>query len=409
MKRLIFCVTLCLFLLTTKAQDNILLRGFVYDKEANNAPLGMAAVQIKNTQLGGLADDNGYFEIPIPKLNLKDSLRVSYVGYTPTTISIINYKPGDTLRIYVGTNFETKEEVVVVAMNAKGVLIKAIDNMKQNLLYDSLISTGMYRQYHKENGKYVRLIEADVSVAFNCKSAYRYSFHEMLKVNKVRRSLNYETNGDEHGDHLVDLLKENPYSYNRNNFLDKKKLDFYSPKFAGENDKEYVISVQYKENSSQKLEQAKIWVSKEGYAITQIEIEKYPNPNYVKRKYDNDSRWKLVNEKNVIKTEKVNGKYVVSSIERSYNHHVLNVNTGQVDFIVEESFEIYFVDFNTKNIGASLGKFGAFSDLYTTKYGYNTKFWSSYEPLEENPTPTQVVADLNEKRKLEEQFGEAGK
>ncbi|MCS6935742.1 MAG: carboxypeptidase-like regulatory domain-containing protein [Chitinophagales bacterium] len=395
--------------MTVSAQENILLRGFVYDKDARNAPLGMAAVQIKNTQLGGLTDDDGYFEIPIPKLNLKDSLKVSYVGYTPVTLSIANYKPGDTLRVYLGASFETKEEVVVVAMNAKSVLIKAIDNMRKNFLFDSLISTGFYRQYHKENGRYVRLIEADVSVAFHCKSPYRYSFHELIRVNKLRRSLNYETNGDEHGDHLVDLLKENPYSYNRNNFLDKKKLDFYAPKFIAENDKEYVISVQYKDNNQRKLEQARMWVSKDEYAITQIEIEKYPNPDYVPGKYENETRWKLVNEKNVIHTERVNGKYVVSSIERIYNHHVLNRQTGSVDYVVEETFELHFYDYQTKNVGASLGRFGAFSDLYTTKYGYNPKFWDSYEPLEDNPTPAQVVADLNEKRKIEEQFGEAGK
>jgi hypothetical protein len=102
----------------------------VYDKDANNAPLGMAAVQIKNTQLGGLTDDNGYFEIPIPKMNLKDSLKVSYVGYQSQAISIARYQTQDTVRMYVSSSAETKQEVEIVAMNAKGVLLKAIQNMK---------------------------------------------------------------------------------------------------------------------------------------------------------------------------------------------------------------------------------------------------------------------------------------
>ncbi|MFN8322106.1 MAG: carboxypeptidase-like regulatory domain-containing protein [Chitinophagales bacterium] len=410
MKKLLF-IAYTATALAVAAQENIYLRGFVYDKDANNAPLGMAAVQIKNTQLGGLAEDNGYFEIPVPKVNLKDSLKVSFVGYRPQALSIVNYKEGDTLRVYISSSAETKQDVVIVAMNAKGVLLKAIQNMKQNLLYDSLLSTGLYRQYHKENGKYVRLIEADVSVAFNCKSPYQYSFHELVQTNHERRSENYETNGDMHGDHLVDLLKENPYSYNKNNFLDAKKLDFYSPKFAGEDSAEYIISLQYKESSSAKLEQAKIWVQKETYAMTRMEIEKFPNPYYVKSRYANESRWKLVNEKDVVETAKVNGKYVVSSIVRSYNHHVLNVRTGNVDFIVEESFEIYFDDFNAESVGDDLrkGNFVQLTNLYSSTYKYDSKFWDDYDLLDEYPLKDEIKKDLEHAKPLSEQFRSMGK
>lgn len=411
MKRLIITALTIVIYISTDAQDNIYLRGFVYDKDANNAPLETAAVQIKNSQLGGLTDDNGYFEIPVPKTNLKDSLRVSYVGYLPKMLSITTYKEGDTLRIYVTSSAETKQEVVITAMNAKGILLRAIQNMKTNLLYDSLIATGFYRQYHKENGKYVRLIEADASVAFNCKSPYQYSFHELVRINKERRSENYETNGDVHGDHIVDLLKENPYSYNKNNFLEPKKVDFYSPKIAGEDSAEYIISLQYKETSSEKLVQARIWIAKETFAMTRMEIEKFLNPYYVKSRYANDSRWKLVNEKDVVETEKVNGKYVVKSIVRGYNHHVLNRNTGNVDFIVEESFEIYFDDYNVETVGEELKKgiFSAFTNLYSTQYKYNDKFWNSYDALDDYPLKEEIKKDLEHAKPLSQQFVESGK
>ncbi len=392
-----------------QAQDNILLKAYIFDKEAN-APLELAAIQIKNTQLGGVTDEHGYVEVPMPRVNLKDSIYASYVGYEKKAFSISNYDTKDTLRIFLSAGGVTGKEVEIVSYNAKSVLIKAIDNMKSNFLTDSLISRGFYRQYHEENGKYVRLLEADVSVAFNCKSIYQYSFHESLKVNKQRRSENYETNGDIHGDHLVDLLKENPYSYNKNNFLDKKKLDFYSPKFVEENNLEWVISVQYKETSSAKLENAKLWVEKETYAITKIEVEKFPNPYYVKTRWANDTRWKLVNERDVIRTEKVNGKYVVSSLERTYNHHVLNKVTGNVDYVVEESFELFFYDYQTEHVGEQLKKdYMAFSDLYTGKYKYDSKFWNAYEPAEDYPLDEDIQKDLEHAKKLEDQFVEAGK
>ena len=392
------------------AQGNILVIGHVSDKETKE-PLSLAAIQVKNTQLGALTEDNGVFEMPLPISNLKDSLRVSYVGYAPVNISIANYQKGDTVRVELGMETLIKGEVVITAMNAKAVLLKAIENMKKNFYYDSLIATGLYRQYHKENGKYVRLMEADVSVAFNVKSSYKYSFHELVRVNKQRRSENYETNGDVHGDHLVDLLKENPYSYNKMNFLDPKKIDFYSPKILSENESEYVISLQYKEVSSAKLENAKLTIEKETFAITRMEIEKYPNPAYVRSRYSNETRWQLVNEKDVIETTKQNGKYMVSSIVRSYNHHVLNPRTKSVDFIVEESFELFFDDYETDNVGARIAKEGNYSsltDLYTTKYGYNTKFWDNYDLLDEYPTPAQVKKDLEHAKPLVQQFKDMG-
>jgi len=392
------------------AQDNVLLKGFVTDAD-NGEALSLAAIQVKNSQLGALAEDNGYFELPLPKTNLRDSLRVSFVGYNTLLISVANYKSGDTLRIKLSSAAITTAEAVIVSYTAKTVLLNAIQNMRKNFNKDSVIQSAFYRQYHKENGKYVRLIEADVSVAMNVKSPYKYSFHESVQVNKQRRSESYETNGDVHGDHLVDLLKENPMSYNQNNFLDPKKLDFYAPKFETEEGPEYIVKVQYKESSSAKLENARIWIEKETYAITRIEIEKYPNPYYKKSRYANESRWQLVNERDVIELKKHNGRFFVSALTRSYNHHVLNRTTGQVDYIVEETFEMYFYDFDTESVGAKMekGKFYAFSDLYNAKYKYDDKFWNNYDALDDNEINPQVVKDLEHSKKLSVQFIESGK
>ncbi len=72
----------------------------------------------------------------------------------------------------------------------------------------------------------------------------------------------YETNGDVHGDHFVDLLKENPFSYNKSTMLNARNIDFFAPKFESEDSSQYVVKTQYKESSSAKLENARIWVQK---------------------------------------------------------------------------------------------------------------------------------------------------
>lgn len=402
----LFIVT-CLF---ANAQ-NVAVRGFVKGSDTKE-PLSLCAVQVKNSQLGALTDDNGFFELPIPTSNLSDSLKISFIGYLPKSISVIGYKQGDTLRLSLETAIETKAEAVIIAENAKGVLLKAINNLRQNLFRDSLIQTGFYRQYHKENGKYVRLIETDINVAVNCKDPYTYAFHEQVQINQQRRAENYETNGDVHGDHLIDLLKENPFSYNKSTFLNPKNLDFFAPKFEKEDSAGYIIKTQYKERSSKKLENARIWVEKGTYAITRIEVDKFPNPYYVPGKYEFVSeRWKLLNEKDVIQLTKYKGRFVVKSLERVYNDDVLNRQTGQVDYIVEETFDLYFYHYDDADVTAKVksGKYHDYSSLYTSNYNYNNNFWSNYPMFAEHPLLPQIKTDLEHAKPLDEQFNEMGK
>jgi hypothetical protein len=406
-------IFICLLVTTAiavNAQDNVVIRGYVTGSDTRE-PLSLCAVQIVNSALGALTDDAGFFELPIPKSNLKDSLKISFVGYMPQTLAIANFKQGDTLRIMLETQVLMKQEAVITAMNAKGVLLRAIQNLRKNLYRDSVIQTGFYRQIHKENGRYVRLIEADVNVAMNIKNPFTYSLHEMIQVNQQRRSENYETNGDIHGDHFVDLLKENPFSYNKRTFLNPRMLDFLAPKFDSEDSMQYVIRTQYKERSSAKLERAKIWVEKGSFAITRVEIEKFPNPYYVKTRYEIDSRWKLLNEKDVITLTKYQGKYLVSSLQRVYNHNVLNRETGVVDFIVEESFDLFFYAYQENNVGTAMqnGKYGEFTSFYTSHYTYNEPFWKNYDMIVKHPLPAQVKTDLEHAVTLEKQFGDSGK
>ncbi len=409
MKQILSILLLGIVFYTT-AQDNVALRGFVFDKESNQ-PLSLAAVQIKNSQLGALTEDNGFFELPVPKVSLNDSMKISFMGYVPQSLYIKNFKQGDTLKIFLEIQANTKDVVVITAVSAKNILLHAIENLRKNFYRDSIIQTGFYRQMHKENGKYVRLIEADVSVAFNVTNPFLYSFHELMQVNNQRRSESYETNGDVHGDHFVDLLKENPFSYNKSTFLNPKVLDFFAPKIESEDSTGYILKTQYKESSSAKLEQARIWIDKQTYAITKIEIEKFPNPYYVQSRYAHESRWKLVNEKEVILLQEYKGKLVISSIQRVYNHHVLNKQTGEVDYVVEESFNLYFNKFQEEHVGELIknGKYNTFTSFYTSNYNYDEKFWKDYNLTGDRKLPTQAKTDLEHAKSLDLQFKEMGK
>jgi hypothetical protein len=218
---------------------------------------------------------------------------------------------------------------------------------------------------------------------------------------------------ENHGDHMVELLKQNPYSYNKDNFLNARNIDFYAPKFAGGDSSQYIITVQYKEAKSITLDEAKIWIERGTYAITRMELEKFPNPLYAKSHYDviRHWTWKLVNEKDIIETRKFNGKYMVSALRRVYNHHVLNAQTGAVDFLVEENFDLFLDDYDTDEVTAKIKKqnFSESTELYHSKYNYDEKFWNKYDALDDYPLQADIKKDLEHAKPLEQQFKDAGK
>ena len=62
------------------------IRGFVYE-EASSEPIIFANVSIKNTNLGSVTDDNGYFIFP----NISEGdyiIEVDFIGYQKKTIPI---------------------------------------------------------------------------------------------------------------------------------------------------------------------------------------------------------------------------------------------------------------------------------------------------------------------------------
>jgi hypothetical protein len=98
-------------------------------------------------------------------------------------------------------------------------------------------------------------------------------------------------------------------------------------------------------------------------------------------------------------------------MERVYNHHVLNRQTGQVDYVVEESFNLYFYQYDDAQVTDKIakGKYTDMTTLYTSKYRYNDAFWSSYKPLADHPLNNQIKKDLDHAVPLDKQFHDSGK
>lgn len=395
--------------LPSLSQQISVVNGAVYDA-ATKQPIDLAGVQIEKSGLGVITDGSGNFSLAIPDRLQGNRLVFTFLGYKPVYLDSSTYIHQANLKVFLHEDAFMFKDVEIKELSAKEILKRCADSFPKWYYSDSVIQQCFYRQYHKENGRYVRLIDADVSVYSLLNANVPLGvLKEKIRVNDIRRSLVYEHNGAMHDDHLVDLLKDNPMAYYKTSFLNPANVALYKPRFIADSAGQYVIFLHYRESASDKIENITLWINKSDYAITKMENCKFPNPMFVdKTKYRGE--WIFQNEVEILETKKEGYKYVLSSFTRAYNHQVVNKQTRILQYVVEEVFELTALANQTQNISAELAKggFSGFSSLYTLHYNYKPEHWTQLGIEAKFTLDDYVRKDLEQTLSLQKQFETAG-
>ena len=108
---------------------NVILKGQVLDKESNE-PIPFATLILKKEEIYRVADENGFYELPVKKTMLQNSsVVISSMGYDSNTITLKELKD----KSYLKPKFEELSEVVITGyLLPKTVLKKAVLNKKLN-------------------------------------------------------------------------------------------------------------------------------------------------------------------------------------------------------------------------------------------------------------------------------------
>jgi hypothetical protein len=391
------------------AQENVLLiKGKVASIESKS-PLSYVSIGILHTFISTYSNELGEFELNVPSRYINDSTYVlfSALGYDVAKFYLKDKEKNQMISVFLRSHENELNEVLVIGLTARSVMAKAIDQLSTNVYQKPFIQECFFRQYHQENGKYVRLIETFVDV-------YHPTFlqtnsnilKERFRVRALRRSNVYEQNSDVHGDHLSDLLLENIVLYSLGGPLNKKNLNYFTCHFMPEGDSQYyVIAFESKPGTNQKRLKGSIQIDKEHFAIVKIECDRYP---VAKSK---DVNWRFINGHLLIEFGKLSGKYVVQKLKMFYNHDVINKRTGMYQWTVEENFELYTLVNHFENVDSlhEAIPFSDMSNLYDSKYASN-----AFDKLQKQfnvniPFPEGLRKDMElNSISLEEQFKKQG-
>lgn len=349
-------------------------------------------------------DEDGFFRIGNYG-ERSSNIVVTAVGYKEIHLTQDSVRRMNPLIIVMEDSVYALGRVDVVAETPYQVLSEAI--IKSLAAIPELEAQTFYRQIHRENDRYVRLIEADVSIQHdkNVRST------DKMQVNQLRRSLVYEKNGDEHGDHIADLLEENVFFNPRGTILDVSVLKQFELFYATDSTRPELTVIRYEYQSGQdaKIREGKVFIDEAGYIIEVWEATR-PNPLYWPGGSfgsAGDTHWDFREGEMLIKFSRNANNLLPVSIYQNYLHDISDHYSGVVRYKIEETFELWYHDIT---IGSTSCKgYRVHGSLYRQKYNYDTAFWSEYEPANAYLLAEDVKSDLERYKPLSEQFLEAGR
>ncbi|HNR18512.1 MAG TPA: carboxypeptidase-like regulatory domain-containing protein [Bacteroidia bacterium] len=378
-------------------KEKKILKGVLKAEQTNKA-IAYANVYVKNTQQNALADESGFFILPCIVSEM-DSVCVNALGYSFKSILVKDFKNDTVLTLKAKTELPLLQ---VRGFTAREVIEKAIRNLHYYFPDSNIQLESFYRQYHKENGKYVRLIEAKIITPEKTYNNFNSSNHnEKVYVKNVRRSNVYEQNKEKHGDHLIDLLYDNPVKHPVGTVLNLKGLSFYNFRFTDEsNEKITVIEFNSFGTGTPKAEGGKLYIDEKTFLIEKVIVESFPNPKakqvyYSKANHPYD--WKFRNGYLEISFNKKDGYMQVAEIKKYYTHYLFDNATNSLSFLVEENFELIKTKTFSENIPEKF--FTGSSNLYSQKYNYNEADWAGIKELSK-----EKKKDLEKTEALNVQF-----
>ncbi len=384
-KKLLFLIALTSVLNYSIAQQqNVYILN-----EADTAAIPFATLYFKESKIAFMSNENGL--IHIKASNLKNEiLVVEHLSFRTKEIPATALS--DT--IFLARKEYEVPEVIINNLSALSIIEKAIEAIPNNYISHDFSLSGKYLQVHKENGKYVRFIEALTDIKNDSYSPkHQLNQEESFAIKALRKSFNYERNGDQHGDHLVDLFAENPIQYLEKGVLNPKNLASYTWSLSESTANNYVIHFRNNSWASSKNYHGYVSINKVDYAIVKVQIQELPN---LQTNIENKSNWEFINGWYEVFFTKTTDKYALSEATKWYNHQVRNErNRQQIDYLVEEVFK-----WQTHHVSPQIidQRYSKNSNLYSLEMKYNTEKWNSF------PIDSIIKLDLEHKLNLEEQF-----
>jgi hypothetical protein len=395
------------------AQNAVLIEGTIYSSEAQ--PIAFAHIKHKETTFT-VADAEGNFSLKVNG-NLNDSLEITAIGFITLKVPIKHFATNRRTKVIMQPETFVIDGVTINNNKAKNHWLLVLEKLQKQLPSSAYTYPALYRQVHQENGTYVRLIEAGMTV-YDVAATYRSDMlQERFNLEQVRRSNVLERNGDAHGDHLVDMFLENNLRYPTSTIMDAKVVGEYEIRYDDSQceicgDSLEQLAYKYENVHKPKLLEGKIWIYKGSLKLYGLQETATRNPQFIERGMSlggSDHHWMFQTSVKNLRFSYYDGMIYLNNLQFEYLHHIQERTIGVVRYEVTESFSM-FCNAPTLHPGGFVpdNRYARKGNLYSRKYEYEESFWQHFSLAIDNPLPTEVVQTFSSKLPLMEQFKRNG-
>jgi CarboxypepD_reg-like domain len=391
--------------------NQIVLAGKVFDK-ATQEPLPYATVRIKGKSIGIVTNQVGEFTFNFVDQYLNDTLVISMMGYETYTCVIKKLEDWNNLFFQLELKTIILNEIVITdkELSPKEIVEKAINNVKFNYPQEPYLLDGFYRDFKKENEKYVALLEAAISIYDKGYSTPRPKQRRQLQENifiyEIRKSktVDYKANIYTNLNLLDGLMISNDVRY-INFALDVSTRKYELEKYIYQDELlVYVIKTNYPWSS-------RIFIDAESFAILKIEMDaRWEGVEKNEWKMNDSIMNRTTFIKKTLKFKKHEREYFLEYMNYSWRIEGFKKGSDQVLFTSDFYQELLVNNVISQNVKkpALENRMDAGKVLELQTKAYNENFWKTYNIIQESPLNKRIIQDLEEAEVLEEQFKKGG-
>jgi hypothetical protein len=392
--------------------NQIVLTGKVFDK-ATQEPLPYATVSIKGKSIGVVTNQLGEFTFNFFDQYLNDTLMISMMGYETYMCVIKNLEDRDNLLFKLELKTIILNEIVITdkELTPKEIVERAIRNIKLNYPQEPYLRDGFYRDFKKENDKYIALLEAAVSIYDKGYTSQRSKQKDYLKeevyINEIRKSktADYKAKVYKNTNLLGGMMSTNDVRYVGHRALDVKRNNYELEKNVYQDGQlVYVIKTDYPWSS-------RIFINAESFAILKIEMDaRWEGAEKNEWKMNDSIMNRTSYIKKTLKFKKYEGKYFLEYMNYSWRIEGFKMGSNKILFTSDFYQELLLNSVISQNVKRP----GHENRMSTDKIvelqtkPYNENFWKTYNIIQESPLNKRIIKDLEEAEVLEEQFKKGG-
>ena len=334
MKKIIFLFTILVISIICNAQDYYKITGKVVDSHTKSA-LPYSTVYLSgNKYCGTVSNETGGFILKIPKNIKANSLKISFLGYKTTSVSLGNLNEDKDLNtIELQESTVLLKEVIVTAITPEELIETAIQKIVENYDIKPIMLNGFYREIQQ----YTRIgykAKEDTGGTFKKNEAVFDIYRSPYKGKKEKdddyltliawrrigeiKDTSEEDNLQSKGPNSI--LNDDPLKDIKSSFLWKKHRKKYKFKLKDittyDNNKVYVIEFDQADNVKEQLYKGTIYIDIASMAFVGIDYMLSPKG----AKY-NSSRnflfveWKYYQKSKKILYKKYNDKWNIYFIQ----------------------------------------------------------------------------------------------